>query len=52
MCLSNQRSEMSNSKPSTLSSNQANYVEGVDKGDPEEEDCYTMFALTSNLSEP
>ena len=52
MCLSKQRRAMSNSKPSKPSSNQANYVEGVVKGDPEEEDCYTMFALTSNSSEP
>ena len=52
MCLSKQRRAMSNSKPSKPSSNQANYVEGVVKDDPEEEDCYTMFALTSNSSEP
>ena len=52
MCLSKQRRAISNSKPSKLSSNQANYAEGVVKGDPEEEDCYTMFALMSNSSEP
>ena len=33
-------------------SNQANYVEEVIKGEPEKEDCHTMFALTSNSSEP
>ena len=52
MCLSKQGRGRPHPKSSKPSSNQANYVEGVVKGDPEEEDCYIMFALSSNSSEP